>query len=276
MAPRAGRVGNAAGVRLSLFLLTIACTSLVFMFDQNQLKDFRVIDLDLFQNLPLKMQSQTSHTSLGRRIVEKAFNETYADLVEACGSPDEENSLKDCLVELYEKREAQDFSSKWPWWFQTMVRDSRLLSTGLFGDWHFLQFPDPPMQMCVYEKGGTKMWRVTHCEILAATVTTFTTSDVSLTSCYNLQSPPATENVSKSVFLRDPLERFLSAFLDKCASDNRVSQTHCQPNVIFRSNQTDHVADFMQQDTRTLFEIHVETSPVSVNLTRPWILRWLS
>ena len=38
----------------------------------------------------------------------------------------------------------------------------------------------------------------------------------------------------KAVFLRDPLERFLSAFVDKCIGRNhRLHEHHCEPNVIF-------------------------------------------
>ena len=37
-----------------------------------------------------------------------------------------------------------------------------------------------------------------------------------------------------TVFVRDPLERLLSGYLDKCAKPNvRVSQGHCEPNEVF-------------------------------------------
>ena len=40
--------------------------------------------------------------------------------------------------------------------------------------------------------------------------------------------------VPRAVFLRDPLERLLSGYLDKCVKPNiRKSQGHCEPNVVF-------------------------------------------
>ena len=49
----------------------------------------------------------------------------------------------------------------------------------------------------------------------------------------------------KAVFLRDPLERFLSAFVDKCI--RYPYQKHCQPNLLFSSSedsirQSEHLA----------------------------------
>jgi hypothetical protein len=41
-------------------------------------------------------------------------------------------------------------------------------------------------------------------------------------------------SVPRTVFLRDPLERLLSGYLDKCVKPNiRKSQGHCEPNVVF-------------------------------------------
>lgn len=262
--------GNGMLWKLSFFSLIIATiyVSSVLVLHRFQLQYLLPVDIHPDASAPISAglvlpDEEVETRSLGRRIVERAFNATYADLVEACGNLDAENSLKKCLDQLYEKRKdpISPYASKWPWWFQTMVRDAKQPSTGLFGGWHFLQFPDPLLQMCIYEKGGTKMWRNAHCEVLQATSSNNLTG-TSVTTCYQHQGMLAKTNVQRAVFLRDPLERYLSGFLDKCTTYHRVSETHCQPLAIFQSNQTDHVKDYLQ-DTQKLFEIYVDASPVS-------------
>jgi hypothetical protein len=208
--------------------LFIAAASAAFCFSFSslfyyypELEYSSLIDhLENFQLPSFSQSLQESDTSLGRRIVEKAFNDSYADLVEVCGVLDEKDSLNKCLGKLY--KDGLDPTSvnskKWPWWFHTMVRDAKKPATGLFGGWHFLQFPDPLMQVCVYEKGGTKMWRRLHCDVLSRTVNT--TGDTlptgvsdTLTNCFYRQGPLATDNVERSVFLRDPLGEYCKRVL---------------------------------------------------------------
>lgn len=224
-------------------------------------------------------------TGVAHAIVEKAFRETYAHLVELCGTLEGNLALPQCLNRLYQTRNDRPHplddnplgtttpttttKTTWPWWFQTLLRDAKNLQSGLYGPWHFLQFPDPLMQLCVYEKGATKMWRHVHCQVLERT---HHTKFPDITHCYKQQGPLVTTSnnnnntaVQRSVFLRDPLERFLSGFLDKCTGTNRLVQGHCQPTSIFQSNQTDHVTDFIKE-TKTLFEIYVDTLPLKWDL----------
>ncbi len=246
-------------IKATIILLTVAAVWALHMISSNILaSDCETVaaSLEYLQFLPLSVPK----TSLGRRIIEKSFHESFADLVETCGILNETDSLEKCLRTLYQRRKEPGtvYNEKWPWWFQTMIRDAKTRSSGLFGAWHILQFSDPLMQLCVYEKGGTKMWRHVHCQALANRENT---TDVDITNCFKRQGALATKNVQKSVFLRDPLERFLSGFLDKCTTKNRIEQSHCQPNIIFSSNPTDYVADFLTE-TKKLFEVYVDTLPV--------------
>jgi len=207
--------------------------------------------------------------TLGRQIVEKAFQESYGYLVDFCGELNQPLSLQACFVRLHSLR--SDVNStvpvkKFPWWFQTMIRDARLPKSGIHGPWHYLQFTadDPKaMQLCVYEKGGTKTWRILHCKLmekLGANITGTTA-----TTCYSRQGKwLEEESIPKSVFLRDPLERYLSGFLDKCVDpNNRRTTPHCRPNILFQ-NEDDidaHVTTFLE-DSQTLFQLHMDVSPV--------------
>jgi len=212
--------------------------------------------------LSLSMENvASSQKTLRRAIVEKAYDESYAFLVDHCGNLSQ-SGLQGCLSRLYvlETQVNATVGNKWPWWFQTLIRDARIVKTGLFGPWHYLQFTDPPMQVCVYEKGGTKMWRTAHCRYM--TRNGVNTTGTTPTNCFQRQGTLLTTNVERSVFLRDPLERYLSGFLDKCAyKPYRLSQPHCHPSVVFQNPNYTDVNEFLDQP-KQLFQVHVDVSPV--------------
>ena len=75
-------------------------------------------------------------------------------------------------------------------------------------------------------------------DYLSTVPTKDTTASSQARILYGQQMPRTSINQNpqthKAVFLRDPLERFLSAFVDKCiGSDRRLGEHHCEPNVIF-------------------------------------------
>ena len=195
----------------------------VVLFAQSILLQHNFVDtdggvLDLSTLSGLGTTQKKSLKSLGRQIVERAFQESYAPLVEYCGNLNKTNTLDKCLRRTRVQKLQKDTtdSSKWPWWFQTLIRDASIPQTGLFGGWHYLRFQGKsPMQLCVYEKGGTKMWRAAHCQHLKKNGVN--TTGISLTNCFQKQGQLIETDMERSVFLRDPLERFLSGFLDKCA-----------------------------------------------------------
>ena len=203
-----------------------------------------------------------SQRNLGRGIVEKAYEESYAYLVDHCGNLSQ-TDLQGCLSSLYrlETEVNSTVRDKWPWWFQTLIRDAQDRRTGLFGAWHYLQFTDPTMQLCVYEKGGTKMWRKAHCQYLTRKGVNMT--GTTSATCFGRQGElQTTTDVERSVFLRDPLERYLSAFLDKCAfKAHRLRQPHCRPSVIFHNTNNTDVNEFFDRPQQ-LFQLHVDVSPV--------------
>lgn len=171
--------------------------------------------------------------SIGEEIVELDFSETYAFVVDSCGNLNQ-SSLQICLAGVYGDMKQKDspIASKWPWWFQTLIRDSSVLAgKALSRDWHFLQFTDPLLQLCVYEKGSTKMWRMMQCRFLMGKGVNVDMAGNSWADCFGSQGS-FLNNTERAVFLRDPLERFLSGFLDKCVDENhRTKEHHCLPNI---------------------------------------------
>ena len=249
----------------ALACATVASVALVY-FCGNLLElesDYLYGSVAAMELLSLSIDTVSSpQKTRGREIVEKAFEESYAYLVDHCGNI-RQTGLQKCLARLYllETDVNSTVRDKWPWWFQTLIRDARIVKTGLFGPWHFLQYQDPTMQLCVYEKGGTKLWRTAHCQYL--TRKGFNTTGATPTNCYNRQGKlNTTGKVERSVFLRDPLERYLSGFLDKCAYKTyRLSQPHCHPSVVFQNKNNTDVNEFLDHP-KQLFQVHVDISPV--------------
>jgi hypothetical protein len=116
----------------------------------------------------------------------------------------------------------------------------------------------PHIQQCVFGKGGTKQWRLLHCLAINSTWT-----NKQKMNCF-LEQNYSNANVNeKVVFLRDPLDRFLSGFLDK--SMIKTNEGHCNPNSVFNENETGLVNDFLK-DQHKLFKIYVDTFPLTWSL----------
>lgn len=221
--------------------------------------------------------------SIGRQIVEHAFNESYVDLRLIPSTNGDEQKHLVHMRQLYQLRGNTnlEYGQKWPWWFQTLLRDIATKHTGgaLHGDWHQLYFPSPAnLNLCVFEKGGTKEWRKLHCKFLHNdTNVVKNMSAVEMSRCYQdsmhkEDEPTSSLSSPRVVFLRDPLERFLSGFIDKCVRENKGEPRpakHCEPLPVFAkgSKMVDGFIEKAQSsDARKLFEIYVDAFPLSWNL----------
>ena len=67
------------------------------------------------------------------------------------------------------------------------------------------------------------------------------------------------------IFFRDPLERFLSAYIDKCVTRNH-REGHCRPNKIFQNIQNDSEPLFSNLNEKQKFEAFIDVSPLSWDL----------
>ena len=70
----------------------------------------------------------------------------------------------------------------------------------------------------------------------------------------------------KFVVLRDPLERYLSAFLDKCVNRKNAWQKHCEPWDVFRPDSGNDMMKEIKGDDRVMFEAFVHASPLKWNM----------
>jgi len=161
-----------------------------------------------------------------RDIVEDAYNKTFRIIEEECAQymygPSQPLSLKFCIADLYKR---QNSSSNLPWWFRTMLRDAS--DYHVHADFHNMSFYDIPLNLCVMEKIGSSEWREIHCRMNTKK------NDTGAKYCPEEGGKVYKDGpLYKAVFLRDPLTRFLSAFIDKCAGYRRIER-HCEPDRLF-------------------------------------------
>ncbi len=192
-------------------------------------------------------------------IIERAYSHTFGHIVNSCNK---DQKLKDCFQKYYNSITAHHENGETTvpsgtaehWWFQSMVRDAFDLETTssyrsrLSQHWHTAQAIEPNVTMCLIEKVGSTSWR----EVFIDLNKDYSPkSDLPLrhnmTSRDLIDLPAPRESSPSIVFLRDPLERFLSAYLDKCVDSHlRSNEKHCMPNEIF---------DTESEETRSSIEL---------------------
>ncbi|KAG7350992.1 sulfotransferase family protein [Nitzschia inconspicua] len=222
----------------------------------------------------LSSTTPSNKKTLGRTIVERSYRRAYRDLTtEICPvlrypNVTQPPPTKDFYVTCLDKakslgnKKGTSYHDRWPWWFRTLLRDTAKKYNGIQGPWHVLQFSEPDLRLCVYEKGGTKKFKQFHCRHIH----NYTGKYPEFNQCWNQQPKYATKPKSdKAVFLRDPLDRFLSGFLDKCIEfEDEVD--HCEPTTVFHDEDTSPVSGFVSNDPKRFFDIYVDTFPLQWNM----------
>lgn len=151
-----------------------------------------------------------------------------------------------------------------PWWFITMLRDAPVRAS-----WHNLTIMDPPMDICTIEKVATTQWRNVQCVLndnmnITPRVKPCQLNQTRLDLRQNRAMKQGGRIVSRTVILRDPLERMLSGYLDKCVKlISRKYEGHCEPNSIF--NGTDLTVR-IRDDPKQLFAAYIDSFPLKWNV----------
>ena len=185
--------------------------------------------------------------SYGTDIVKNAYYSTFSHL-EWCP---EDVAMDTCLCET------QLDDDKVPWWFQTMLRDAPL-EVSL--PHHYLSATTPNhkgLHFCTIGKIGTKHWRKLFCHLQNLP------SNGGRIVC--APETPVDESFPHVVFLRDPLERFLSAFIDKCINKRGTRERHCEPAVVFLDVENG-LLERLDASKKLLFAAYVETMPLKWNM----------
>lgn len=163
-----------------------------------------------------------------------------------------------------------------PWWFQTLLRD--ITQNGAYGSWHEFSTTTPPLQFCSIEKVGTTEWRRVFCKINADECAPNPLQKCGKKKCAWQTKKEMPEDAPWAVFLRDPLERLLSGYLDKCYSNvTRKMEHHCEPNVIFnpkpnlmdrRGKEYPSLVDHLLDKDKQMFAAYVDVLPLKVCVFR--------
>lgn len=178
------------------------------------------------------MQLESELSGIG--IVQKAYQQTFG--LTSCASTISE---KNCLKKLSR-------TDGLPWWFRNMLRDVM----GLRMFWS--DMCTNGASLCAIEKIGYTQWHNIICSTnnLPGKTKNCTRPVLPHKQC---QKQP------KFVFLRDPLERFLSAYMDKC--ERKMYQHHCAPLAVFGDHKGEgRLVQNMSKQMR--FETYVDTMPL--------------
>ncbi|EJK74711.1 hypothetical protein THAOC_03599 [Thalassiosira oceanica] len=155
------------------------------------------------------------------RIIRRSFDSSYAHILPCA----EEEEGKNCMKKTVEFFNQPDLSNNTdvpaiPWWFQTLLRD--VMTNGAYGFWHHFYTTKPAFHFCTIGKVATTEWRKVFCELNKEDCIEPNTCGKRNCAWRTKQTMP--EKAPYAVFLRDPLERLLSGFLDKCANGKKYPQ----------------------------------------------------
>ncbi|KAL3817101.1 hypothetical protein ACHAXA_009932 [Cyclostephanos tholiformis] len=150
-----------------------------------------------------------------------------------------------------------------PWWFVTLLRDAPVRAT-----WHNLTIINPPIDYCTIEKVATTQWRNVQCLLnygknVSKNPLPCRPRKIELER-RRKKTVGEGGSVSRAVMLRDPLERMLSGYLNKCVHvPTRKLEGHCEPNSVFNGTE---LTSRIRDDPRQLFAAYVDALPLKWNI----------
>jgi Sulfotransferase family len=140
-----------------------------------------------------------------KTIVRNAYARHYRAFVNSCKA---DKPYKQCLVN------ATDESA--PWWLQRLLNDPK---HKFVRDYHKMIFDDPKLRVCKIERVGSNEWTQISSNYFAEQASLSGNS----TDILKFGWKPETDDAPQAVFLRDPLDRFLSSYVEKCVKDGKAS-----------------------------------------------------
>ena len=219
----------------------------------------------LEQPMPCKdTDSKTSSRteSVAGRIIRQSFDATYAKLT-AINCPKTLRAGACYQTLLRRNHTAGTGEPSLPWWFRTMLQQSTIIASQW---WMLLKSNYPPLRQCQLPKVGSKQWSV-FMHMMNADPNPNHPDGKNKTNAWNERGK--NDAGPKFVVLRDPLERYLSAFLDKCVkdiNDKNAGQKHCEPWDVFRPDFGNIAIREINGDDRVMFEAFVHASPLKWNM----------
>ncbi len=216
--------------------------------------------------------------NIAEGIVQRAYNATFAHVVKACPK---EADFKTCMLKFYKEGVENAPAGNAPpevfqhWWFRTMVRDAYNFEKAKRGSglpiryFHVATASNPNVSMCMIEKIGTKQWK----QVFSRVNGKKGFGSFHAEKKHSFHLPASNAGYPSIVFFRDPLQRFLSAYLDKCIGKiTREREKHCEPNPLFNpKNQSEADMDLtmglsFEDHQKEMFAAYVDVMPLTWNL----------
>jgi Sulfotransferase family len=237
---------------IALIALVLAWIS-INMHAQSAYLHLSSIDVEELNSTRIApISSKSSRVVSAHDFVQQAYKRSFS-VLESCSF---NKTFRACIGGQQQILAATANQTTLPWWFYTMMRDAMPKDgqADLFGYWHNLSIVSPRIDMCAIEKIGCKHWRRVQCNLNFPNKT----AEDGQPCIARRQIEASQERASSIVFLRDPLERFLSGFLDKCVRARRI-EPHCQPLEVFA--QSPRLVEGIINSRRHFFEAYVDAIP---------------
>lgn len=196
--------------------------------------------------------------SIAESIIHASYDATYAKL--AAMSCPKSQPAGNCYRILLRRNPTATNEPPFPWWFRTMLQESAIITSQW---WMMLKSNDPPLRQCQLPKVGSKQWSV-FIHMMNGDPNPHKPDAKNTTNSWNERG--RNDAGPKFVVLRDPLERYLSAFLDKCVNPKNAWQKHCEPWEIFNADPGNKVMTELKGNHRVLFQAFVHASPLKWNM----------
>ena len=213
------------------------------------------------------------------RIIKRSYAKTYAHILPCADNEEGQTCMKKTTAFFNKKSINANGTStipSIPWWFQTLLRD--IIKNGSYGFWHKFRASNPPINFCTIGKVATTEWRKVFCQLNKEECMPNPKEQCGKRECRWVTQEKVPDNTPWAVFLRDPLERLLSGFIDKCYKPGtRKNEGHCEPNIIYNvdPNMVDRntknknktypqlIQDLADKD-KQFFGAYVDTLPLRV------------
>jgi hypothetical protein len=160
-------------------------------------------------------------------IVKESYTKVYKPFVDRCTR--DKIYKKECFVNpVVSNNHTNNYNNNYspppPWWFETLLRNATTPKNHPFlRTYHEVWFDTPNLCMCRIEKVSSDRWRK-----VAERFRGGETDTERGTRRAGNGWTKETDGFPHAVFFRDPLERFLSGYIDKCLKNKY--EGHCKPD----------------------------------------------
>ena len=188
------------GVAITLVLVTICIFATTYdMYAYSSLDYVRISDDNSILPIPRMLNAE--------EIIQQSYMNTFGVLsIDKICSIDVDS--KTCYQALLLEATKVNRTTTVPWWLITLLRDVHV------GFWNNLTIQEPPLDFCTIEKVATTQWRNVQRYLNENLEPSKSPMPVNLNATRLEQRREHAQHINRVVFLRDPLEKLLSGYIN--------------------------------------------------------------